>query len=443
MILTVDSHYLYSYTNGVRSSRKIEKETHRNIEVMWLMQGLTPDHSSLSEFRRKNVKSIKQLFKEFVLLCKSWELTGGTAIAQDGSKVSASNSHKNNVKKRNIDERLKHIDEKITEYLTSMDKTDQEESDEENNNPETLSPKTLMKLLNRKEKLEASKQQMEETGVKEVSMTDPDARMMGNPGKGFDIAYNVQMAVDSKHHIVLDCDVINNPTDRGEMTPMVTQLIEDGHMEQGSETAYLADRGYYSGKDLCALEALEINAIVPKQNPPHPKGMPEQFRCNSFTYSQDTDTYTCPMGHTLYPIQMKNPETKRNAYRNKNACKNCPHNKICISGKTKYRTIKRAEYADACDAADARYVQNKQLYNLRRNLAEHPFGTIKRYMNGGYFLLRTLPKVKAEAALLFLAYNIKRASNVLGFKEIMARLDARSVNFSLFSHIYTHIALSA
>ena len=415
--------YLYSYENGIRSSRKLEKETKRNLEVMWLLQGLTPDHSSISEFRRLNGNSLKRLFREFVLLCKSWDLTGRDVVAQDGSKISASNSHKNNVKKRAIDVRLHRIDEKISEYLTSMDKAD-ESGSEEASLTKATPPKELLKLLKRKDKLEASKRQMEETDVEEVSMTDPDARMMGSPGKGFDIAYNMQICVDSKQHIIVDCDVINNPTDRGEITPMVERLLEDGHILSEGKTAYLADKGYYSGEDLADLAELKIKAIVPRQNPPHPKGQPEMFWCTNFLYDKSTNTYTCPAGHTLHPAEHRNPETKQTTYRNKDACKNCPHSKICFSGKEEYRKVRRGEYADICDAADQTYKDNKLLYDLRKELAEHPFGTIKRYMNGSYFLLRTLSKVRGEAALLCLAYNIKRAFNVLGFKDIMAKLDA-------------------
>lgn len=417
--------YLYSYDNGIRSSRKLEKESKRNIEVMWLMQGLTPDHSSISEFRRLNATNLKKLFREFVLLCKSWDLTGGDAIAQDGSKIGASNSHKNNVKKRGIDKRIQSIDEKIAEHICGMDKTDENECGDVINTPPVKELLKLLKLSKRKDQLGQCKQQMEELGVDEVSMTDPDARMMGSPGKGFDIAYNMQISVDSKHHIILDCDVINNPTDRGEMTPMVKRLIEDEHIKPSEDTAYLADRGYYSGEDLAALAELPINAIVPRQNPPHPKGQPEIFWCTNFLYDITTDTYTCPMGHKLYPAKLRSSETKRISYRNKDACKNCPHNKDCTRGKEEYRIIRRGEYADICDAADQTYKANKTIYDLRRELVEHPFGTIKRHMNGSYFLLRTLPKVNGEAALFCLAYNIKRAFNVLGFKDIMLKLDAR------------------
>jgi transposase len=419
--------YLYGYSNGIRSSRKLEKEAKRNIEVMWLMQGLAPDHSTIATFRRSNAAGIRALFRSFVMLCKSWKLTDGAVVAQDGSKISASSNLKNQVKKENIDARIQRIDEKINAYLADMDEADKSEKEEEN-----PPPKELLKLLARKKKLEEAKQYMEETGEEETSLTDPDARIMGSISKGFDIAYNMQMAVDSKEHIVVACDVVNNPTDRGELTPLAEQLLEEGHVLPNGKTAYLADKGYYSGDDFNNLNELDIIPIVPKQNPPHAKDQPPLFWSNAFAYDKTTNTYTCPMGHTLYPAKPRSEDTKRTSYYNKEACKNCPQHHICISGKTKHRVIRRGEHADICDVIDDFYSNNKTLYNLRRELAEHPFGTIKRCMNGSHFLLRTLPLVKGEAALFYLAYNIKRASNALGFKEIMAKLDARLFHIRCF-----------
>lgn len=423
--------FVYGYQNEIRSSRKMEAETKRNIEVMWLMQGITPDHSSISEFRRLNVKALKKLFREFTKLCKSWDLIGCDVIAQDGSKVSASNSYKNYIRAKTVDGRIKRIDEKIEEYLTGMEQSDKIERDSEP--PGDVPAAELLKLLKQKEMLETCKEIMEETGAEAVSVTDPDARMMGSPSKGFDIAYNLQIAVDSKHHIILESDVINNPTDRGELSPMIEHLTEEGYITPEHDTAYLADKGYYSGEDFSDVQAftaeqeLKLKVIVPRQDPAHPKNQPETFWNSNFIYDAATDTYTCPAGHILHPLPARKADTKRHSYNNKEACKNCPYKEICISGKEKYRNIRRGEHADTCDDTDRTYEENKGLYKLRRELAEHPFGTVKRYMNGDYFLLRTLPKVKGEAALFFLAYNIKRASNILGFKKIMARLDARIV----------------
>jgi transposase len=387
--------YIYGFENGVRSSRKLERETKRNIEVMWLMQGVTPDHNTISDFRQKNLKAIKNLFKEFVKLCKTWELTGAKVVAQDGSKISASASYKSYVRANTVDERIKRIDERINEYLAKMEQSDIEESGEEQTIAGNKSIKELMALMNQRKKLYTCKEIMSETGEAAMSQTDLDARQMGSRNQGFDIAYNMQTVVDGKAHIILDCDVVNNPTDRGELSPMAAALKEDGYINE--ETAYVADKGYYSGADLAKMQEMGIKAIVPKQNPPHAKNQPEIFWFTNFTYNSEANTYICPAGYTLYPCKVRNSKSKRRSYNNKAACQQCLHKKTCV-GKTKadYRTIKTSEYADICNTANQIYEANKQIYNRRRELVEHPFGTIKRYMNGDHFLLRTLEKVRAE-----------------------------------------------
>jgi len=420
--------YIYGYENGIRSSRKLEKEARRNLEVMWLTEGLKPDHTSISEFRRLNVKAIKKLFRDFVKLCREWELTEGKVVAQDGTKIRASNGGQNNFKSEQLEKRIKRIEEKIAEYISSMDKADQAD-DSQNDSSEKASPAELLKLLERKEKYEGYKEQVEATNASEISTVDPDARLMGSRQKGFDVGYNTQIAVDSKHHIVLDCDVINNPNDRGEMSKMAKRLRKRRLIRNKRQTAYLVDKGYYSGKDLKKMKQLGIIAIVPPQDFSHPKGMPEEFHYNNFRFDPGSNTYTCPMGYTLH-LRSRHKAVRRRYY-NKAACKQCPHKTSCVSGKATYRTVTRSKLANIHESADKTYAQNLDLYNLRKQLVEHPFGTIKRNMNGSYFLLRTLPKVRGEMALFCLAYNIKRAYNVLGFKEIMARLTL-PLSYSLY-----------
>jgi len=425
--------YIYGYENGIRSSRKLEKETQRNLEVMWLMEGLKPDHSSISEFRRLNVKAIKKLFRDFVKLCRDWELIEGRVVAQDGTKIRASNGSRNNFKNEQLEKRIKRIDKKIAEYLTSMDQADQTDGSP-NDTSEKVSPAELLKLLESREKYEGYKKQAEATEAKEISIVDPDARLMGSRKKGFDVGYNAQIAVDSKHHIVLDCDVTNNPTDRGEMSKMAKSLRKRRLIRNKKQSAYLADKGYYSGKDLKKMKQLGIVAIVPRQDLSHPKSMPEAFHYNNFRFDPGYNTYTCPMGYTL-PLHSR-PKSVHRRYYNKAACEQCPHKSSCVSGKARYRTITRSEHAGIYESADKIYALNSELYNLRKQLVEHPFGTIKRNMNGSYFLLRTLPKVRGEMALFCLAYNIKRTYNILGFKEIMARLSLRLRFLVSFSHVF-------
>jgi len=423
--------YVYGYENGIRSSRKLEKEARRNVEVMWLAEGLSPDYKTIAEFRRLNIRPLQKLFREFVKLCRSWGLVGGDLIATDGSKIKASNNKKNNFSRKKLDDRLKRLDEKISEYMKNLDEEDNREENEEE------IPAGLLELMERKELYEEYKSHLEKTNENEISTTDPDARLMGNNRGGVEVAYNVQSAVDAKHHIVLNYDVSMNPSDQGCLQTTAKTLLRDSF----KRFTLLADKGFYNGTDLNKMKQYGITAIVPRQNPSNPKDQPAQFYREMFQYNSKTDTYRCPNGENLR--LRSNRSDGRKMYFNKTACANCSHSTDCIIGKTDYRTITRSKYADICDKADQTYKENQELYKLRQQTVEHPFGTIKRTMNGGYFLLCTRRKVRCETALLFLGYNLKRAYNILGFTEIMARLDSLSSRFfdffspqKLFYHNY-------
>ena len=420
--------YVYGYENGIRSSRKLEKETERNLEVMWLIEGLKPDYKTISEFRRLNIRPLQKLFRDFVKLCRAWELVGGELVAIDGSKVKASNNKKNNFSKKKLDDRMKRLDEKIAAYLEGMDKEDRLED------AEASAPEGLCELLERKERYEEFKARLEETGESELSTVDPDARLMGNNRGGVDVAYNVQSAVDGKHHIILDYDVTKNPSDQGHLGIMTKRLIRRGFRR----FIVLADKGYYNGDDLLRLKKYKIKAIVSRQKPSNPKDQPMQFHTEQFHYDPETDTYSCPAGETLHAHSKKT--TQRRKFFNKAACGACKHAAVCLTaGKNRFRTITRSNHADIYDEADKTFRDNLELYKLRQQIVEHPFGTIKHTNNGGYFLLRTRRKVRCEVALLSLGYNLKRAYNVLGFRGLMEKLDSMRhhandffVNFSMF-----------
>ena len=414
--------YVYGYENGIRSSRKLEKEAKRNVETMWLLEGLTPDYKTISEFRRLNIRPLQKLFREFVKLCRSWDLVGGELIAIDGSKFKASNNKKNNFSKKKLDDRLRRIDEKIDAYLLNMDEEDKRED------TETKVPEGLLKLLERKDLYEQYKAQIESSDTNELSTVDPDARLMGNNLGSVDVAYNVQSAVDEKNGMILDYDISLNPSDHGHLSIMTKRLMRQGYRR----FTVLADKGYYSGSDLHKINKFKIKAVVSKQKTSNPKSQPKQFNTDRFKYNHDTDIYLCPIGETLLPHNKKTA-TRRKFY-NKTACGKCPHVDLCTSGKNGYRTITRGEYAKVYDNADRIFRENIELYKLRQRIVEHPFGTIKRTMHGDHFLLRTRRKVRCEVALLFLGYNLKRAVKTLGFQEIMTRLDSLSRSFDFFIH---------
>jgi len=425
--------YIYGYQNTIRSSRKLEKECGRNLEVMWLTGGLTPDYKTISEFRRQNIRPLQKMFREFVKLCRSWELVGGELFAVDGSKFKASNNKKNNFSRKKLEARLSRLDEKIDEYFARLDEEDRRED------AETEVPEGLAKLIERKELYEAYMEHLNKTGETEISTVDPDARLMGNNRGGVEMAYNVQSTVDGKHHIIVDYDVSMNPSDQGQLSNMSKRLIRQGYRR----FTVLADKGYYNGKCLQKGKKYKIKAIVSRQEPSDPKSQPKEYNTDKFRYDREADTYTCPAGAILNPHNKKT--AKRRNYFNKTACGKCPHSDVCTSGERGYRTIVRSEYADIYDEANQTFRENLELYKLRQQIVEHPFGTVKRTMDGGYFLLCKRRKVRCEIALLFLGYNLKRAVNVLGFKEIMARLDERSRHFLRFfrlSRIFRAISQS-
>lgn len=428
---------VYGYENGIRSSRKLERECRRNVEVMWLVQNRIPDHKTIAEFRKQNIRPLQKLFKEFTGLCRSWELIGGECFAVDGTKIKASNNKKNNFSKKKLEDRIARIDEKIAEWFELANKEDSLE-DESTELPQGLLefleggelhaecpenesnelPKELLKLLERRELYAECLEEIEISGVGEVSLVDPDARLMGNSKNGVDVAFNVQSTVDAKHHVIADFDVSLNPSDQGQLDNMSKRLIRQGYRRFG----VLGDKGYYNGTDLEKCEKRNIKAVVARQAPSGPKGQAKEFRIDQFTYDKKTDTYLCPAGKTLASKSKK--ESKRRKYFNRSACANCPHVLECIGGEGRFRTITRGKHADAYDRADQVFSDNRELYKKRQQIVEHPFATIKHFMGGGHFLLRTRRKVRVEVALFCLGYNLKRALKVLGFQELMARLDA-------------------
>jgi len=416
--------YVYGYENGIRSSRKLERECRRNLEVMWLMGGLIPDHSIISEFRRLNLRPLQKLLKEFVKLCRSWDLVGGKLFAIDGSKFKASNNKKNNFSKKKLADRLARLETNIEEFLSKMEEEDRR--DYQNGE----APEGLVKLVERKELYQSYMGYLDETGETEVSTVDPDARLMGNNRGGVDMAYNVQSVVDGKHHIVVDFDVSMNPSDQGQLGNMSKRLIRQGYRR----FTLLADKGYYNGGCLEKGKKYKIKAIVSRQASPNPKGQPKDFNTDKFSYDKESDTYTCPSGATLHPHNKKT--AKRRNFYNKRACSKCPHINLCANGKSGYRAVTRGIYSNIYDESDQAFRDNLDAYKLRQQIVEHPFGTMKRTMDGGYFLLRRRRKVRTESALLFLGYNLKRAYNVLGFSEIMARLDSLTRHFSHYLQLF-------
>lgn len=396
--------YVYGYTNGIRSSRKLEQETHRNVEVMWLMDGLTPDHKCISEFRRLNLVPLKELFKKFVRLCRNWDLVGDEMIAFDGTTIKADNNRYKNFNLKKITNKIKELDNKIQKYLDDMDAADREER--------------LEKLNQSRAKYDELMQKLEKEGDRCLSLTDPDAPLVCDKRGGLMPGYNVQSAVDSKHDIVVEINTNQNASDNGLLSVMVQQVQTNS---ANQDFIALADKGYWQGEDLAKVEALGVTSLVAVQkNAPH-NDQSSDYTTDKFFYDRESDEYICPQGARLLCHHKHGKGFRR--YFSKSACAACScQTECCRLNKLGFKTINRSPYADAVERNAERLKSGKALYHWRQELVEHPFGTVKRFMNGSYYLLRSLPKVSAETALMFLGYNIKRVFNILGFEEMMRKL---------------------
>jgi len=407
--------YIYGYETGIRSSRMLERETGRNIELMWLLKNLRPDHKTISEFRRINPEALEKAFRYFVGVIDGFGLIGKEIIAVDGTKIKASNSKKQNFSAKKLARRIKGIEEKIKEYLDAIGS---DEGDEELQKLDI--PAILKELEERKAKYEGIQKELQKSGETEVSLIDPDARLMKQNRGGVDVSHNIQSAVDSKHHIILDYNVTKCSVDHGQLSVMAAKVMETFKLEQ---ITALADKGFYNGADLTKCKENKVTTIVPRQDNSS-KAPDERFNTDKFIYDEVKDEYLCPGGKLL---TKKAPDIAhdRDRYFNQAACRKCQFKELCTKGK--YRTVTRSFYREIYAETDERTQKNLELYKQRQRIVEHPFGTIKRTMNGGYFLLRTERKVRSEVALLFFGYNLKRLISIMGFDALMKGLKALSL----------------
>jgi transposase len=405
--------FIYGYLNRVRSSRLLERETQRNVEVMWLLSKLMPDFKTIADFRKDNLAAIKSVCREFTLLCKKLELFGGELVAIDGSKFRAVNSRKRNFNPAKLTRIIKSLDERSAAYLAEMERRDALA-------PAVVKPVVeelqaqIDQLKERREVHQSLAEELQQSGVKEVSLTDPDSRRM-SVGQGLDVCYNVQPAVDSKHKLLVHHEVTNAHTDEGHLVSMATaakQFLEVETLE------VVADKGYYSGEEIKKCEDQGIITYIPKAHV-SPKLKKELFTKDDFTYDPVTDTYTCPAGERLTHrcTTTERKKVKMRYYRTA-ACKRCDVRSRCTESK-RGRLIKRLIDEEVLERMAKRLKDQPEKMKLRKQLVEHPFGTMKRGMNQGYFLLRGIKKVAAEISLTALCYNMKRVLNILGVEKMI------------------------
>ncbi len=400
--------YIYGYLNKIRSSRKLECETHRNLELMWLLRGLTPDFKTIADFRKDNKAAFKKVFRQFNEICHGLELFDKGLIVVDGSKFKAVNSKDKNFTKKKLKKRLDRLDEALDKYLRALESSDEKEADTSRPSAEELREK-IQHLKAKKGRYRKLIKQLELSGESQISLTDPDSRSMGHSPK-VGVGYNVQVAVDSKHKLIVDYEVANDTNDLNQLSTIALgakEALGVGGFE------VVADQGYYNGPEIkkCEDEGLTLYIAKPDTSANKKLGL---FGKDSFRYDPVKDIYVCPAGNELtYRFSMEIKGHERRFYTTAR-CRQCPLKKRCTRSNRDSRKISRWPHESILDAMGERVAKNPEKMKKRKAIVEHPFGTIKHWSDQGFFLMIGFEKVRAEFGLTALAYNIRRVMNIVG-----------------------------
>jgi len=409
--------FVYGYMNRVQSSRRLEKEAQRNVELMWLTGRLAPDFKTIADFRKNNGEAIRLVCREFVMLCRKLNLFADAFVAIDGSKFKAVNTRDKNFTKAKLKRRLQQIDDSIERYLGQIESADRQESAVAADKVTRLKDKicALEQEMDRLKKLEV---RLRAEPDQQISLTDPDARSMATSGRGTGmVGYNVQAAVDTKHHLIVAHEVTNAGHDRHQLHNMATQAKSAMGVEQ---LEVVADRGYFKGEQILACDEDAITTYLPR---PLTSGSTKRGRYSKrdFIYRPADDEYECPAGERL--IRRFTTEEKGQVlhkYWSSN-CPTCSMKARCTTGT--YRRVARWEHEAVVEALDARLERQPERMRVRRSTAEHPFGTLKAWMGYTHFLTKTKPRVSTEMSLHVLAYNLKRVMNMLGPKGLIEAME--------------------
>jgi transposase len=410
--------FIYGYLNRIQSSRRLEREAGRNVELMWLISRLAPDFKTIADFRKNNTKAITQVCREFVLICRKLSLFTDSLVAIDGSKFKAVNNRNRNFTQAKIKLRLKQIDESIARYLGQIDTEDRVELATSNHTVERLEKK-IGKLKKEVEQLNDIQAQLKEIPDKQISLTDPDARSMATSGRGTGmVAYNVQTAVDSRHHLILAHEVTNQGHDRKQLANMAVQAKS---ILSADDLTVVADRGYYSGEEIKACDEAGIKTYLPKSQTSgnQAKGL---FGKRDFIYHAQDDEYECPAGERAIFRGCRQEGGKMIKRYWSSSCVRCSIKSQCTTGKE--RRISRWEHEAILDELEARMKRAPDMMKVRRSTVEHPFGTLKSWMGSTHFQMKTIKRVSAEMSLHVLAYNLKRVMKILGPVELMKAMQA-------------------
>jgi transposase len=409
--------FIYGYMNKVRHSRDLEKECRRNIEVMWLLKCLTPDHNTISNFRRDNPKAIKKVFRATVQIAKHFELIGGKLIAGDSTKLRAQNSKKNNYNQAKIDRHIAYIDNKLEEYTRALAEND-------GDNRKQIEDE-INKQQKRKDNYKDLEKQLKESGEAQISISDPESRQIMLRNNITEVAYNVQTTVDAKNNIPIDYKVTNENDSKamGNMVQRAKSILRI------NEFTVLYDKGFHTGSELKTAQDLGVETIVAIPGVPSTSQAPNPlFNYEFFIYNKEEDTYTCPQGKVLYTNGSWYKERTSSGniiwfkqYKTK-ACKHCPLRSQCTRSK-KGRLIQRNEYAEYYERNRINTIEKEHLYKRRQTIVEHPYGTIKRQWGFSYILTKKgVERASSDVGFMFIAYNLRRIMNILTtevFKEYL------------------------
>ena len=409
--------YIYGYLNGVRSSRKLEREANRNVEVMWLLRKLKPDFKTIADFRRDNGEAILRACREFTAVCREMHLFGGQLVAIDGSRFKAVNNRERNFTRPKLKKLMEKADRTIRKYLQELDEADEEEADIENPTAEELREK-IEKLKSRKGAYQELQQRLEESGESQISLTDPDARLMWRgAGSQPQVSYNVQISVDAKHKLIVDHEVTNACTDAEQLSPMAIRAKET----LGVETLdVLADKGYYSSEQVATCSEAGVMPYIPK--PENSSNRREGlYAKDDFRYDPKTDCYVCPAGQVLTYRYRSHRAGRAIRYYVTGACKTCPRKNQCTRNE-RGRKIWRWVDEAYLEAMARRVRAQPEKVKQRKSLVEHPFGTMKQSMKQGDFLTRGITSVRTEMSLTALAYNLKRVLRLKGTQSLVTAL---------------------
>jgi transposase len=410
--------YLYGYLHRIRSSRLLEAECQRNVEVIWLLGKLTPDFKTIADFRKDNLKPLRAVNRQFTVLCGKLELFGGQLLAIDGSKFGAVNARDQNFNAAKLQDLIGRADARLAEYLQALDAADVAEPA-----AATLDKAQLAgKIAALQEKQDWHKEllaQLQDGEEKQVSVTDPDTRKMPT-AHGTMVGYNAQMAVDAKHKLIAADDVTNEVTDLHQLANVALAAKTNLEVKQAE---VVADAGYYNAAEVSRCAEQGITAYVPKADTSAntARGLYGKSR---FRYDAMKDVYVCPAGAELTHRFNTYELGRELRYYRAKGCKGCALKKQCTRNKAN-RTITREENEELMEAMAARMKAQPWKFKLRKTLAEHPFGTIKRWFGYTHFLLKGLVKVRTEWSLTTLAYNLKRVLNLVSFEKLMAAVGVK------------------